>query len=777
VTLVLPALDFKDDVDAAVAAYFRAGLRPLLIHAPNGNGRCTCGLDRKDHKVGKHPIHKNWQKPRSFDEVQDQLARLKFKPNIGILLGEQPGGEYIVAVDVDDIDRLEALEKELGKLPTTAQCDSGRGYRVLYELGSEIDRSKLRNITALTPNKKPEDVAIIGVDVKVSGGQIVVAPSLHENGKHYSWSRVGSIAILPSSWGVHLLQYELPKDANQYTPLTLKDNPKLKKRWDAYLNKSIDGNCRAVANAPEGTRNNTLNTCAIALFSLSNGLSLQIRWSDISRALVHAATHAGLHENEAKKTISGAEKRVLSTGQVRVPVALTDPGTHPGISPSSVLLPPISADDPLNAIALQDDRGAPAKTAGNVALLLSLHPVWRGGPAFDAYSQTEIWPEPIPEPIASIHRAEREIVDADHSALQQWLMSLPSSHRVRVGQDVVAGGVHLASSRKRIDLLKQWIGLLPTWEGTLRLERWTTIYLGCDDNAYTRATGRAWLIAAIERALTPGIHVDVAPVLEGPQKSGKNHALETLFAGGPSWAPWLCGVRGDAMDRDEAKRIACGRWILHDDEMRAREPKYLDAIKSWHSRTRETYRLPYAREITVAMRRGLLVTSTNLRTYLHDDTGNRRWWPWTTGRIAIEKLARDRAQLLSEALAAVRRGDRWRNGVTDAVYLEALQVADERRVVDPLLEQLHTLIETGSFRGVAAPEVLTTQTIGTVLGYSIDKIDRAFETRVGAAMRELGFFVQRQTIKNGTRVRAYLRGIVGQVDPTLADERSSIAGE
>jgi predicted P-loop ATPase len=461
---------------------------------------------------------------------------------------------------------------------------------------------------------------------------------------------------------------------------------------------------------------------------------------------------------------------------VRVPVALTDPGTDPGVTPS-VASVHLAADDPLGAIALQDDRGSPAKTAGNVALLLAKHPDWHGGPAFDAYSQTEIWPDPIPEPIASIHRAAREIVDADHAAIQQWMMSLPSTHRVRVGLDSVAAGLHLASSRRRIDLLCEWIAALPAWDQKNRLSNWPATYLGCNDNTYTRVTGRAWLVAAIERALTPGILVDVAPVLEGPQRSGKNRALETLFAGGPPWAPWLCGVRGDAMDSDNAKRLACGRWILQDDEMRARELKYLDAIKSWHSRTQETFRLPYAREITVAKRRGLLIANTDKHHYLHDETGNRRWWPWRTGRIAIEKLARDRLQLLAEALAVVQNGARWRDEVTDTVYLEALRVAEERRLVDPLLEQIQTLVEVGSFRGVPKPVVLTTQTIGTALGYGIEKIDRAFETRVGAAMHELGFYAQRQTIGNGTRVRAYVRETVGQVDQTLADERSSISGE
>lgn len=750
-SLVLPAFDLQH-ADDAIAVYIGAGLRPILVHAPTAGGGCTCGQDHK--ATGKHPIAKNWQKQTTLDDLQDQLARLKFKPNVGIVLGAQPSGVYLVAIDVDDEARLLVLEGELGKLPETVRCDSGRGYRLLYELGSEIAIDSVRNVTGL--HGEP------GVDCKAEGGQIVVAPSVHQNGKRYVWTRVGEIAKLPASWALELVQRTIPEWARDLTPQSIKDDKRTRTRAERYLAKALFDDCASIANVGEGMRNKTLYKCAVALFSLAAGLQLTVKWGDVSRELQDASKRAGLPEREFLKTIVSAETHVRTTGQVRVPVGLTDPGTDPGVGSAGPSVVP-SASDPLTLIRLQDDRGSPAKTAGNVAMLLSLHPIWKEGPVFDSYSQTEIWPEPIPDPIANVHRAEREIVDADHAAIQEWLMSMPSSHCVRVGLDVVASGVHLASARKTIDLLVQWVEALPEWDGVPRIDTWTSIYLRCDDTDYARATGRAWLVATIERVFSPGAHVDVAPVLEGPQKSGKNRALETLFAGGPSWAPWLCTVRGDAMDQDENKRIACGRWILHDDEMRARDPKYLDAIKSWHSRMRETYRLPYAREITVAMRRGLLVTSTNLRTYLHDDTGNRRWWPWATGRIDISALERDRLQLLAEALAVLMTGERWRDRITERIYAEALRVADDRRVLDPIVQQLDMLLSTGKFRGVGRPEVLTTQSLGEVLGYGIEKIDRAFETRVGAAMKELGYRTQRETLKDGTRVRKYVPdAMVGQ---------------
>src|ERR1700682_2986093 len=135
-SLILPAFDATNANDAVIA-YVSAGLRPILVHAPV-NGRCTCGQNEPEHKTGKHPVLKNWQKPIGLDALQDHLARLRFKPNIGLVLGEQQNGQYIVAVDVDDEARVAGLEAELGKLQDTVRCDSGRGYRLFYELGSEI---------------------------------------------------------------------------------------------------------------------------------------------------------------------------------------------------------------------------------------------------------------------------------------------------------------------------------------------------------------------------------------------------------------------------------------------------------------------------------------------------------------------------------------------------------------------------------------------------------------------------------------------------------------
>jgi predicted P-loop ATPase len=51
--------------------------------------------------------------------------------------------------------------------------------------------------------------------------------------------------------------------------------------------------------------------------------------------------------------------------------------------------------------------------------------------------------------------------------------------------------------------------------------------------------------------------------------------------------------------------------------------------------------------------------TVNHTTYLRDETGGRRFWPVTCGRIDIDTVARDRDQLWAEAKARFDAGAPW----------------------------------------------------------------------------------------------------------------------
>lgn len=338
----------------AAEAHSSAGLKSVLLHAPTADGGCSCGKvhDKSSggsSSTGKHPISPGWQKKDpSFDEIRDQIARLKFVPNIGIVLGKQPGtGEYIVAVDVDDIERFIELETELGSLPKTPRCDSGRGYRLFYTIPPEIDVARLTNVTGL--GGKP------GVDVKAERGQVVVAPSLHANGKRYVWTVAGPVTPLPAQWAMQLLKkFEKPKSLEKYTAADVIKPGRPRNRSEAYLNAAISGETGALASCGQGMRNNTLYNSACRLFELCGKLGLSHQWQTVYDELLRAAKIAGLPETESRPTIASAEKKIRAKGDF-IPMVLEDrarpkPPGHPS-QPSESAHPdlepiPPPPDDP-----------------------------------------------------------------------------------------------------------------------------------------------------------------------------------------------------------------------------------------------------------------------------------------------------------------------------------------------------------------------------------------------------------------------------------------------
>lgn len=320
-------------VEQAIEEYDDAGLRPILVHATidTADGpNCTCGQKHEKTKsgsssAGKHPIAKNWQTHKaSRDDLTDQRARLKFIPNIGMVLGEQAHGAYWIAVDVDDLERFAELEKELGPLPETIRCDSGRGYRLFYELPPEIDTNELKNVTGLSTGSDP----ISGVDVKAKGGQVVVAPSLHANGKRYVWTRAGIIAKLPMTWAIELVKAPAaPKWIQQtYTPTTLNADGRAKKRAEKYFEAAVIGNAARLSACGEGLRNNTLHRSAVHLFKMcANSYLGGSTWGLVHTNLFSAARACGLDEREIRATLASAEKWVVESGAVHALVALSSP--------------------------------------------------------------------------------------------------------------------------------------------------------------------------------------------------------------------------------------------------------------------------------------------------------------------------------------------------------------------------------------------------------------------------------------------------------------------
>jgi hypothetical protein len=413
---------------------------------------------------------------------------------------------------------------------------------------------------------------------------------------------------------------------------------------------------------------------------------------------------------------------------MRVPQEVRTPEVWSPAVPSTSVRP-ASVPDHLDTeeIDLVQDQGRPAAIGDNVARMLAKHPDWRGGPSLDTYGNVVVWPTPLPEPLRANWRKSPALVKADFLTVQAWCVQ----KGLRVAVEHVEAGTRAAASHNRSDALINWVNALPAWDGTPRLDTWLHMYLGCPDDAYHRMTGRSWLRACIERALEPGLLVDVVPVMAGLQNAGKNYALTTLFENSEGPTPWWAVLSAFNPDKPDLKRLAISRWILHDDEFQAATPRLVESIKSWVSQTSEQYVAKYENDLTTAPRRALLVCSTNQSQFLYDQTGNRRFWTWAVGQIDIAAIRRDRLQLFAEAKESVP----WREG------LDSLQIETEscsRLVVDPLQEQLLMLVRDGKW-----VTELSSAEISNLLGVTPERADQSFASRLGRAMNSIGATTKR----------------------------------
>ncbi|MCC6131427.1 MAG: bifunctional DNA primase/polymerase [Acidobacteria bacterium] len=177
---------------AAARLYAAHELPVIPCHVPlNGSG-CSCDDGPRCKAAGKHPRFSGWQKLgvptadhlRGWENWADC--------NLGIVMG---GSARLVALDIDGPAgraSLASLEAEHGPLPQTLSSRSGRpdgGEHRVFRAPEDLDLLLIRNRAGVAALGQP------GLDIRTSGGQIIVCPSLHRAGTRYEW--VDRIAPAP----------------------------------------------------------------------------------------------------------------------------------------------------------------------------------------------------------------------------------------------------------------------------------------------------------------------------------------------------------------------------------------------------------------------------------------------------------------------------------------------------------------------------------------------------------------------------------------------------
>jgi predicted P-loop ATPase len=325
------------------------------------------------------------------------------------------------------------------------------------------------------------------------------------------------------------------------------------------------------------------------------------------------------------------------------------------------------------------------------------------------------------------------------------------------------------------------------WDGQPRLERMAVDYLNAADEPLNRAFIRKTMIAAVRRARHRGCKFDTITVLESPEGWNKSGFWRVLA--GDNFYSDQSIIGHQAREVQEQLSTV---WIHENAELAGMRKTEVEIVKAYASRQTDIARPAYGRVVKRQPRHSIDVGTTNADTYLQSQTGNRRFWPIkVTSPIDLDKLKRDRLQLLGEAAAYESQGEEIT--LDPLLWAAAAVEQDARRITDPWEEILgemptHAIDdgygriecfnltegqpeERGYIKIIHRTEdqaenrecVATATILKYVLRVPQERQTTAITMRLGVVMRQLGWEKHANKITiDGKQVRGFSRRIPSQ---------------
>lgn len=627
----------------------------------------------------------------------------------------------IIALDVDTRQKNgtdgEATLAGLGffdleaMTPSRTRTKSGGWH--LFFAGPE---SRLKNWAGRLGRHK-----VNGLDIRCNGGGWVVAPFAYVDGKRYlpDGALLGSVPLPP--FPQKLLDLIHPQVDR--APAVTVAATEWQKQWAA---ERLDQMATEMRQAQHGSRHDTENR--LALEAGGYGAHGALTEPQARSALVGAAIEAGRSEHKAADTFANAWRDGLRK-PLQLPVEVL-PEDFPN-------LPDTRGVPPAIEVALAAVTGPMRKTDSGELVDNTSNHAWalrrvlkRKGWTLQHNTfagQTEWNGAPLEDHLETVLRVA---VERDNQLAHV---------KKEAFRDAVEFVAHLNEYHPVHDYLRAL-----RWDGIPRMDSFLSRYFRSKNDDYTRGVGRCFLIAMVARVMKPGCKHDCALILTGGQGAFKSTAA-AILAGGREWfSDSLPAVTDDG--RDAAMHLP-GKWVVELGEMSSLSKASAEAVKAFVSRAVDKVRLPYGRRDVQLRRQCVFIGTSNNPACLRDETGNRRFWPVEVGEaVDIDALARDRDQLLAEAVAAFDAGERWHL----TPELEALARVEQEAArdadiwEDAIREWLNTpVVEGDDFAGdvqqVPRDRVKLSEVLKGAIGLETNRQDRAAQNRAAACLRALGW--------------------------------------
>lgn len=338
----------------------------------------------------------------------------------------------------------------------------------------------------------------------------------------------------------------------------------------------------------------------------------------------------------------------------------------------------------LRKLKIHPSTGAYQKTIENAEIALEGDPNLAGRIRMDTFADSIVGYAPLPWAPRDKESDPFRWGENDDAGLRGYLEKILGFKT----KDTINDALVLCAAKNRFNPVADFLNALQ-WDNKRRLDTLFIDYLGAADTPYIRAVTRKSFVAAVARAMQPGVKYDTMPVLTGAQGLGKTTLIQKL---GKDW--FTNSV--ESFEGKDAAELLQGVWVVEIGEMSAYKKSDLDTIKGFLSRTEDQYRAAYARKTEKHPRRCVFFGTSNRSDYLRDPTGGRRFLPIDVGlqkttKSVFDDLDGEVDQLWAEAVMHWRLGESL--FLTGELEQEAKRQQEEHSESDPWEAAINEFVE------------------------------------------------------------------------------------
>lgn len=429
---------------------------------------------------------------------------------------------------------------------------------------------------------------------------------------------------------------------------------------------------------------------------------------DTSKAVKHAAEILGLKSEPRQRLVEQVKR-------AEQPVTIEQDADSPAPAPAAHV--PRGSYDLAEPLKFTTDKGRPLKHIENLAEICR-----RIGVTI-RYNM-------IAKEEEILIPGQSFSIDNMGNATLAWLRSECSLFNFPV--DSIDGMVTYLADSNQYNPVAEWVSSKP-WDGVPRVQEFYDTVVGAFDHVerkreFKETLLKRWCISAIAAAFSPnGISAAGVLTFQGAQYLGKTKWFKQLV-------PAELGVLKDGMilrpdDKDSVKQCV-SFWLVELGELDATFRKAdIAALKSFLTNDSDVLRRAYARKESKFARRTVFFASVNPKEFLHDPTGNRRYWT-----IEAKELKHshdlDMQQVWAEFYALWRAGEGYY--LTNDEVNELNEHNESFTAVDPIEDRILTRLawdaEPIEWRWATATDIL--------MDIGFDRPTRADATSCAAFIRK-----------------------------------------